>query len=264
MSVVKRLIPVFFMASVLAVASVASGDVVVLRDGLHGYSGTIDLFVQRTKSTTSQSNLSYGGRLVVDIWGSPFPPDYVTTMNNDWKQGILKFDNLFGSIDAMAINSATLTLEIINPYEKPDIRRIIAPWTEANASWDHFDTNPSGTNVGDHPSDGGGLTPDVNTSVIDFSSATTIPAGPVNIDVTAAVQSWFADPSSNLGWAFFKNDEPNRGMFVTSEDTVNATQRPTLTIDFTPVPEPATAVLLAVGALGVLLLTRRRLTRAQP
>lgn len=257
--VVNRVAVVVF--GVLAVVSPAVANTIVLREGLDGYSGTADVFVVRSSSGSSFTNLASGGRFVIDIWGSPFPPGYVTTKGGgtDWNQGLLKFDNLFDGIPwLIQVDSATLTLEIVNPYEKPSIWRLTTPWTEGTASWDLFDGDGNGTDVGDPPSLGGGVTPGVNTlATADFSSVATL-TGTATLDMTAAVQAWYADPSSNHGWVFFKDDDGNRGMFVTSEDVVDITQRPALTVEFTIIPEPTTMTLLALGGIGLLRRRRRR------
>lgn len=226
-------------------------ETIILRNGLDGYTGTVDLYITRTSPNTNYSNLSYSGRLVVDIWGSPFPPDYVTTQSGpSWNEGLLKFEDPFASIPpGSRITSATLSLYIINPWEKPDMRRVITPWTAANASWNHFDGDGVGTDNGDHPNQGGGLTPGVNVSVVDFSSTSAANPGWLSIDVTDAVQQWYANPSSNYGWAFFQNNDPNRGMFVSAEDTVDPTHRPTLTITYV-VPEPTSFWLFVLAFAG--------------
>ena len=261
---VMSLVAVAAVVTLLAGAALA--DMVVLREGLDGYSGTSDIFIARSPSTTNTTTIPYAGRQAIDIWGSPFPPNYATTMGqsasgagdgNNWKEGLLKFDNLFDSLPPLVvIESATLSLEIVNSYEKAEMWRVVTPWTEATASWDLFDGDGIGSDVSDHPMDGGGVTTGINTlAAPDFTSATGISTGPLDIDVTAAVQAWYADPSSNEGWVFY-NDNMNRGMFVSIEDTVDVTDRPTLTIEYTVVPEPATMLLLAAGAVP--LLRRRR------
>ncbi len=253
-------------------ASLASADTIVLQDGLNGYDGTTDVFIRRNASTSNVSSYNYTSvnRLAIDIWGSPFPPDYQTTygqsgsgMNdgNNWYEGLLKFDDMFDSIDPMSIESATLTLQIVNGYEKPSIWRMTTPWTETGASWDFFDGDGNGSDISDHPSDGGGVTVGVNTlATSDYPSGAYLNTGSRDIDVTAAVQAWLADPSSNQGWVFI-NDNPNRGLFVASEEPTFTGERPMLTIEFTPVPEPGSILLLGIGAMGLLAVSRRNSRR---
>ncbi|MDB6148745.1 MAG: hypothetical protein JWQ44_193 [Chthoniobacter sp.] len=73
------------------------------------------------------------------------------------------------------------------------------------------------------------------------------------------VQTWATNPAVNFGW-LFRGDETalSTALRFTSRETVNAAQRPQLTVTYNPVPEPSCAGLLS---LGVLLLGGRTLHR---
>lgn len=77
----------------------------------------------------------------------------------------------------------------------------------------------------------------------------------------ADVQGWIASPSSNFGWMLL-GDEVNNNTTKRFDTRENATaaNRPTLNIDYTPVPAPATMLVLLCGAL---IGQRGRLRRGQ-
>ena len=159
-----------FASALQLAANYGDENTIVLRNGLEGYRGTIDVIIQRS---TPDTNLGYHldelakNHPVIDAWGSPFGPDYATTKLDgnepDWREGLLKFSDPFKQIPAGSqIKSAKLKLEIVNPWEKMNVHRMITPWTTVTANWDYFDRDSHGLDVGDLPKDGGGVTPGVN------------------------------------------------------------------------------------------------------
>ncbi len=72
----------------------------------------------------------------------------------------------------------------------------------------------------------------------------------VTVDVTAFAQAW-ADGTNNYGMSI----NPGNYGFYTSENTTDVNFQPVLVMDYSPVPEPATLALLAMGGLAIL---RRR------
>ena len=72
----------------------------------------------------------------------------------------------------------------------------------------------------------------------------------------ADVQGWLDNPSQNFGWVLI-GDEGVAGSAKRFNSGDNAANQPMLTIDYTPVPEPSTA-LLAVLALGLLAKRQRQ------
>jgi hypothetical protein len=80
-------------------------------------------------------------------------------------------------------------------------------------------------------------------------------AGLIN-DVTA----WVNDPSSNFGWIMIGPEGPNADQTarrIHSREALTASERPTLVIDYAPVPLPATLLPLLSG-LGILTAVRFR------
>jgi hypothetical protein len=90
------------------------------------------------------------------------------------------------------------------------------------------------------------------------SSATTAVGGVANYTWTspqlaADVQSWLAAPATNFGWLLLGNEAVNQTVkrFDTRENAT-AAFRPVLSVDYTPIPEPMTAILGAVGFFGLI------------
>ena len=72
------------------------------------------------------------------------------------------------------------------------------------------------------------------------------------------VQNWLDAPATNFGWLLLADESTNQTVkrFDTRENTT-AAFRPTLAVEYTPIPEPATCGLTAFGFV-VLLATRLR------
>jgi hypothetical protein len=238
------------------VSGAASADTLTLRQGLNGYSGAVDLFVTASGggvggSTSNSMDYTNAGttRKVIDIWGNTVSSPYDTTVT--YAQGLLKFD--LSDLPAGAtITSATLRLRFHNDYEALRVFRVTTAWDPGTVTWNTFGTGlPGGT------ASSGGITPGHDTLASpDLSSPVTLGLGVHTFDVAAAVAAWAANPSSNLGWAFLQ-ENPNRGMFVASEDTFDQVDRPTLTIEYTvnAIPEPGAVSLLGLAIVATL---RRR------
>jgi hypothetical protein len=93
-----------------------------------------------------------------------------------------------------------------------------------------------------------------------LSASIDVPAATVNAflawespQLAADVQSWLDDPASNIGWILLGNEAANTKSvrdFRSSEYTIDVSQQPKLTIDFTPIPEPSALLLAGVAGLG--------------
>jgi hypothetical protein len=114
-----------------------------------------------------------------------------------------------------------------------DVFPITQAWGEATATW------------GNQPSTGA---TSVGSTIIDSIDHY------VSFDITAQVQSWLNDPSSNLGVLVSQRDIVGGGQTAAIFDSSAGTNRPFLQI--AAVPEPATAGMAAIVALGAL--SRRR------
>ncbi len=178
------------------------------------------------------------------------------------RRALVQFD-IASSIPAgSTINSVTLRVERVigGPNSGADvlsIHPVTAAWGEGtsfgvgkgaaptanDATWNfRFFNTSSWTNPGgDFGASSGTVTLDNVNNQFTFASQ----AGMV-----ANVQNWANNPSSNFGWLLKYVDEVSVSTaryFASRENMV--TQRPTLTVDFTVVPEPSSCLLLSAAAL---------------
>jgi hypothetical protein len=168
------------------------------------------------------------------------------------RRGVLEFD-IAGSVPAgSTINSVSLRLNMSNTSAGPtvvELRAALAEWGEGasvagggegggaasapgDATWIHtfYNTNFWSAAGGDYS---GVTSASLTVGGLGFYTWS-------SAQLTADVQSWLDSPASNHGWIML-GDETFAGSakrFDTRENSV-AANRPLLTIDYTPVPEPS-------------------------
>jgi CSLREA domain-containing protein len=190
------------------------------QEGVDGYTGTQDTYVEDSTPSTA-----YGSATTV-----------LTDDGSPLAQGLLKFDNLFGSGVGQiplgaTINSASLSFYVTqrDVADTVSLYRMLSTWSESS-TW-----NTLGTGV---QTDGSEAASTAETS---FSAGTT---GWNTLNgLAATVQAW-ADGAANHGWAFItQNPGADNWTFASSEyGTVNL--RPYLVINYTP---PAVPVITSNG-----------------
>ncbi len=188
-----------------------------------------------------------------------------TTVRRSLMQFNLANSTIGGSIPAgSTINSVTLKLERTFAAEFAgsdvlELRPVLQGWGEGTstgtgaggfgyapttnaATWNHrlyssqLWTNP-----------GGDIGPTSGTLTLDLGGSFTVPS---QAGMVANVQNWLDNPSSNFGWALKYADEDVFGsarQFYSREAAANL--RPTLTVDFTAIPEPSSCLLLSAVAM---------------
>jgi len=192
------------------------------------------------------------------------------------RRAVLNFD-VAGAIPAGAtITSASLTLQLTQttvPTQNIDMHRLIVDWgegtsvapgaggqgapsTPGDATWIHTFYNGSFWN-----NSGGDFLPIITASQTtgDVGSYTW-----TSTQLIADVQDMLNSPGANFGWILI-GDETFGGAadrFATREDAF-AGFRPTLTINFTTVPEPGVLALIALGAAACCGLRQYRESKAQ-
>jgi hypothetical protein len=186
-------------------------SVSTFQQGVGGYTSThdVDLF-----SITPTVNLGTDTGISVDQQDI-----------NGERQGLLKFDNIFGSNPGQiplgsTINSATLTLSVFNESNSSaliSLYRMKTNWDQNVATWNSF-----GAIGGVQASEG------ESEALPDFT-LTDPNVGTKNFDVSTSLKHW-ASGEGNYGW-LLDTVATNGWDFNTSEAAPS--ERPLLTVDYT-------------------------------
>lgn len=240
----------------------------------------ITLAPSKDTSIYSESNNTNGGGEVLHVG---------TNQLGAVRRALLQFD-IAGNVPAGAtIDSVALALHLNDAGpaigdRSVALHRLLAPWGDGT-------TGTGGATGGS----GGGFFPannDVTWNARFYSSTPPVPpllswttAGgdfdPSSSDVLTFtptfgstyswsgsglvddVQQWLDSPAQNMGWIVL-NTTPGSGTLLRF-DSLNRTVesfRPQLTVEFTPVPEPASVGLVLVGATIAFFIGRRQVRRA--
>jgi hypothetical protein len=183
------------------------------------------------------------------------------------RRALMRFD--LGSVPAgSTINSVSLRLFLATTASGPSnvsLSRVTTSWGEGkssgrgdgapatggDATWVFRAYNNSlwGLAGGDFAS-----TTSASTMVNGSGQAYTFAS---TTKLVSDVQGWLTTPASNFGWILIGNESTTKiAKGFSSRESTIASQRPALTITYTPVPEPAAA--WTAGLVGLLALRRRR------
>ncbi len=215
----------------LGFAAVASADMLTFQQGVDGYTGTRD-----TELKASEPDAPQGSNPTISIDASD---------GGKPNHGLLAFNQIFGDGPnqipyGSMINSASITFTIDSDGSGWNFHRMLMDWSEATETWNSY---------------GNG----VQANDIEALSAASYSAGanngnknitgPIQVvaDLAADLQAW-SDGADNYGWGIlpFMPDGTN-GLDFFSRDEGFVSDRPLLTVDFTPVPEPGSVLLLSLG-----------------
>jgi len=218
------------------------------QEGVSGYTGT-----RETELRITDPDLNGG-----DNWSISVDYDDGPGSENP-THGLMAFDNLFGTGAGQikstdTINSAMLRVYILSVGSGWTWNEMLQPWNEGTATWNGF---------------GAGVQADGVEAVAApvFSAGAGNGGGNVTgdgegyfyVDVTASLQKWQSGAIANNGWAILPFVGGTNGLdFQTSDDMDYPLDRPLLTVDVTPVPEPETYALMLAGLGLVGALARRR------
>ncbi|MDI6827893.1 MAG: DNRLRE domain-containing protein [Armatimonadota bacterium] len=226
---------------------------IVLKQGVNGYYGTTDTWIDYYNPTTN--------------YGSSSEMEVRMFNNGPRKSGLLKFD-LTGKLPNdpwLRITSATLSLYLwrLEEFASSDYMYVGAymirdyrNWVESEANWRVFKANTYwGTEGCENTSYDRYANPD---STVYFNNYSTTGIY-YNWNVTNSVKKWVEEGKPNNGWLIrgYSHDGGSETVvFGTKEGTLGA--RPVLTINYTIIPEPTSIVALGMGMVTLMGAIRRR------
>ncbi|MDI1258675.1 DUF4347 domain-containing protein [Aquabacterium sp.] len=184
------------------------------QEGVSSYTGTQDTYIDTANSST---NYGASTSLKVDD-GTP----------NDM-QTLIRFDNIIGAGQIPAgstITAATLTVYVTNhdAGDNVTIHQMLINWTEAST----FSSLGSGVATNNVEASSTGLyTLDAGTSgSVDFTG------------LASSVQAW-VNGQANYGWVIVTGASNADDWTIVSSEGATSTQRPKLTVTYTPPTPPA-------------------------
>jgi hypothetical protein len=190
------------------------------------------------------------------------------TMIDTVRRGVIAFD--VSVIPAgSTVTSVTLTLACtrsVSLAEATTLHRALANWgegtsialgeggngsaaTDGDATWIHryYSTQTWMTPGGDFS-----VTPSATTDVSGIGFYSWTSAG-----LVSDVQDWLGDPSANFGWFILGNESVSQSAKrFASREHQDALLRPTLTVEYTPIP--GVGMLPALGCAACASVRRRR------
>lgn len=244
------------LACVVLIASAAWAQldyVKVLKQGVNGYTGATDTYIDRDNPTSNFGTLWY-----IHTYRMGSTVD---------RSGLFKFD-LTGQIPQNAvITSATLSVWVyqlldfdsndwvdIGPYRVGQYR----DWVETQATWNVFKGSSYWSSPGcEYVPYDRAANPD---STIRFYQSSAVNRY-YDWNVTASVQAWYAGTAANNGWLMriAANDgSGGEGISFYSKEYSSISYRPYLTINYTIIPEPSGLLALCTGVLGLLAMRRKK------
>lgn len=174
----------------------------------------------------------------------------VFTASGNMQRTLLKFD-LSGIPIGQQIVSATLALTAVrdlggNPAgHSMDVHAVTTPWIETQATWNSASTGTPWTTAGG----------DFNPFIYASSNVDPIHLAPVTWDLTSLAQDWYDGSIMNEG-LLLRSFNGNSLVFTSSENA--SFPLPSLTIEYTAIPEPSSLMLMGVGLVTLVGLTHRQ------
>jgi hypothetical protein len=252
-----------FLASSLLIATAVPAQAIetlTFQEGLNSYIGTQDTIVRSNETAAGSGQgsngdsrgLSFGGLDFLSIDGDDGSP------GSKPNQGLIRFENLFGNLvgqinPGATIHSAALTLTVFDVGSGLKVHDMLAPWSESS-TWNSL--------VNGISTDGIEAAVSAIATFGANNSSANVPTGALVINVTSSLLAM--QSGTNLqGWALIPFAAGTNGIDVRSSESTFLSQRPLLTVQVTPVPEPETYALMLAGLGLVGFTVRRRAGRRQ-
>jgi hypothetical protein len=181
------------------------------------------------------------------------------------RRGLISFDIASAIPTGATIDSVTLRLNVsnvsnVNPAVV-ELHRVLTDWGEGDslspggegqggdaqpgdATWLHtfYDTGFWTQPGGDFAPGASGAATVGGIGVYAWNSTP---------GMVADVQAWLDQPAGNFGWIVIGDESTISAKRFDSRQNVDALRRPTLIVDYSPIPEPFTAGLMLLGLIPV-------------
>lgn len=240
------------LAAAASAPAQAGPTTLSFQQGAGGYTGTQDTMIRsnETGSPGDSRNVNYGALTYVSVDGDDGSPGLKPN------HGLLRFDAVFGTGPGRigpldTIVSATVTLTVFDAGSGMTVHDLLVDWQQGSATWNSLGNGVQADGVE-------AVAMPIATFGADNASAN-VPVGPLSFDVTASLRAVQSGTLPGYGWALLPFVNGTNGIdFRSSEYLADATARPLLTVQVTPVPEPGTWALLAAGLAATGLFVRGR------
>lgn len=241
------------LACAAVLVSGASADQVVLKQGVGGYVGAADTYIDSQNPTGNSGNAWYM---------------HLYMYNDDPRRSaLLKYD-LTGRIPPNAvISSATLSIWLYQVVDMDSNDWVdVAPfrvgvhrdWVESQATWNVFRGSTYWSAAGCEGWQWGDRSSTADCAPIRFTRNSQVNRY-YHWDVTSSVRAWYGGTANN-GWLLRITAHDGVAGEGISFDAKEGSEsyRPSLTISYSIVPEPCSLLALVVGMAGLLAARRGR------
>ena len=196
---------------------------VTFQRGSNSYAAAFDTMLRQGTDSTGGPDTNLSASTILDI------DDETHAATSFDGHALLRFDNLFSSAAGpipfgSSILGATLTFQVTGVGSGMRLHRMLQPWSDT-ATW-----NSMGAGI---QPDGVEAAPSPDASVGIGNANANITLGVLTIDVTPSLRAW-STGSPNHGWALLPLPGGTNGLTLLSSDGATITQRPKLTVTFTP------------------------------